>query len=216
MPMAFLWPRMLPSIDGMPASRMEKQMERLPLRLLSLFISLKMEGTAGDLHSSNSPPPQQRKWEKFLSSSGSFFFSVTCYFCVNVTSNEQCNRFAIDVPCPSGKKTSWRLALASLKATCPSHTSTGQTVCQNTHVMDHRGRTVSVDKKCSTDDACSSQVGCRQAANQTVSRCLCTPLIHRISNLSPSLPKNASRFAWDAATWITATRKWLTIIPFWF
>jgi hypothetical protein len=38
--------------------------------------------------------------------------------------------------------------------------------------MDHRGRTVSVDKKCSTDDACSSQVGCRQAGNQTVSRCL--------------------------------------------
>lgn len=28
--------------------------------------------------------------------------AMTCYFCVNVSSNYMCNRFAIDVPCPTG------------------------------------------------------------------------------------------------------------------
>ena len=27
---------------------------------------------------------------------------MTCYFCVNVSNNYMCNRFAIDVPCPTG------------------------------------------------------------------------------------------------------------------
>lgn len=27
---------------------------------------------------------------------------MACYYCVNVTSNEICNRFAIERPCPTG------------------------------------------------------------------------------------------------------------------
>merc|ERR1711946_57128 len=59
-----------------------------------------------------------------------------------------CNRFAIDIPCP-----------------------TDLTVCHNSHVMDDQGNTVSVSKKCATEQMCSGQVGCRQtpgSANQTV------------------------------------------------
>jgi len=44
----------------------------------------------------------------------------------------------------------------------------GLTVCLNTHVMDHEGRTVLVDKKCATERLCSSQVGCRRAGDQKV------------------------------------------------
>jgi len=74
--------------------------------------------------------------------------AMTCYFCVNVSNNYMCNRFAIDVPCP-----------------------TDLTVCHNSHVMDDQGNTLSVSKKCATEQMCSGQVGCRQTpglANQTV------------------------------------------------
>jgi len=78
---------------------------------------------------------------------------MTCYFCVNVSSNYMCNRFAIDVPC-----------------------STDLTVCHNSHVMDDQGNTLSVSKKCATEEMCSSQVGCHQmagSANHTVCVACC-------------------------------------------
>jgi hypothetical protein len=29
---------------------------------------------------------------------------TACYYCINVSSNEMCNRFAIETPCSTGKK----------------------------------------------------------------------------------------------------------------
>ena len=44
------------------------------------------------------------------------------------------------------------------------------TVCHTHHVMDDRGKTVTVTKTCATPRTCFSQIGCRQdpTTNQTV------------------------------------------------
>ncbi|XP_057365940.1 ly6/PLAUR domain-containing protein 6B-like isoform X2 [Daphnia carinata] len=72
---------------------------------------------------------------------------MACYYCVNVTSNDICNRFAIERPCP-----------------------TDLSVCHTHHVMDGRGKTLAVTKTCATPQTCFSQVGCRRdkSTNQTV------------------------------------------------
>ncbi|XP_046655559.1 ly6/PLAUR domain-containing protein 6B-like [Daphnia pulicaria] len=72
---------------------------------------------------------------------------MACYYCINVTSNEICNRYAIERPCP-----------------------TDLTVCHTHHVMDDRGKTLAVTKTCATPRTCFSQVGCRRdkTTNQTV------------------------------------------------
>lgn len=73
---------------------------------------------------------------------------MACYYCVNVTSNEICNRFAIERPCPTEDLS----------------------VCHTHHVMDDRGETLAVTKTCATPQTCFSQVGCRRdkSTNQTV------------------------------------------------
>nr|CAD7611288.1 unnamed protein product [Timema genevievae] len=63
---------------------------------------------------------------------------VTCYTCVNVSDNLVCNKFAIDRPCPLDKD-----------------------FCHTLHVMDSRGQSVVVNKKCANSSECSPQrVGC--------------------------------------------------------
>ncbi|XP_046462674.1 ly6/PLAUR domain-containing protein 6B-like [Daphnia pulex] len=78
---------------------------------------------------------------------------TACYYCINVSSNEMCNRFAIETPCSTA-----------------DDYSSDMTVCYTFHVMDERGKTVTVTKQCATTETCSSQVGCRpdKATNQTV------------------------------------------------
>nr|CAH0104903.1 unnamed protein product [Daphnia galeata] len=72
---------------------------------------------------------------------------MACLYCVNVSSNDICNRYAIEMPCP-----------------------TDLTVCHTHHVMDDRGKTMTVTKTCATPRTCFSQIGCRQdpTTNQTV------------------------------------------------
>ncbi|KAI9560405.1 hypothetical protein GHT06_014422 [Daphnia sinensis] len=77
---------------------------------------------------------------------------MACYYCINVSSNEICNRFAIETPCPVDDY------------------ATDLTMCYTYHVMDERGKTLIVTKQCATAETCSSQVGCLQdkSTNQTV------------------------------------------------
>ncbi|XP_018319286.1 uncharacterized protein LOC108732815 [Agrilus planipennis] len=73
-------------------------------------------------------------------------YAVTCYICVNVSDNVICNRFAIDRPCKPG-----------------------ETFCHSLHIMDSKGTTVLVNKKCTTDRECSrTKVGCVEVDNQTM------------------------------------------------
>nr|CAD7265568.1 unnamed protein product [Timema shepardi] len=71
---------------------------------------------------------------------------VTCYTCVNVSDNLVCNKFAIDRPCPLDKD-----------------------FCHTLHVMDSRGQSVVVNKKCANSSECSPQrVGCVSIDTQKV------------------------------------------------
>ncbi|GAB6026947.1 hypothetical protein CHUAL_013619 [Chamberlinius hualienensis] len=65
--------------------------------------------------------------------------SLTCYTCTGGLSNQQCNRYAVDKPCPNGNE-----------------------FCQTIHVMDVNGETMSVVKSCANHLQCNSQnVGCK-------------------------------------------------------
>ncbi|XP_054268827.1 ly6/PLAUR domain-containing protein 6B-like [Macrosteles quadrilineatus] len=71
---------------------------------------------------------------------------VTCYTCVNVSDNSMCNEFAIDHPCPKGEN-----------------------FCHTLHIMDSRGASVVVNKKCADSSECWPQgVGCVNIDSQTV------------------------------------------------
>ncbi|XP_046387584.1 uncharacterized protein LOC124157123, partial [Ischnura elegans] len=91
--------------------------------------------------------------------------SVTCYTCVNVSDNLVCNRFAIDRPCPRGE---W--------------------FCHTLHIMDSRGESVVVHKKCADDIECSSQgVGCLQIDAQKICVSCCDEMY-----CNASVPTNHS------------------------
>ncbi|XP_030754942.1 uncharacterized protein LOC115881542 [Sitophilus oryzae] len=65
-------------------------------------------------------------------------YAVTCYICVNVSDNIICNQFAIDRPCKPG-----------------------ETFCHTLHIMDSKGTSVLVNKKCTTEKECQrNKVGC--------------------------------------------------------
>ncbi|KAF5287333.1 hypothetical protein FQA39_LY15936 [Lamprigera yunnana] len=65
-------------------------------------------------------------------------YAVTCYICVNVSDNVICNQFAIDRPCKPG-----------------------ETFCHTLHIMDSKGTSVLVNKKCTTEKECQrTKVGC--------------------------------------------------------
>jgi len=65
-----------------------------------------------------------------------FPFSITCFTCMNGSSNAACNQVAIDRP-------------------CPDHLP----VCRTQHNISH-GRTISVRKECSAQLECEIQPGC--------------------------------------------------------
>ncbi|KAL1501614.1 hypothetical protein ABEB36_006911 [Hypothenemus hampei] len=65
-------------------------------------------------------------------------YTITCYICVNVSNNFICNQFAIDRPCKQG-----------------------ETFCHTLHIMDSKGTSVLVNKKCTTGKECQrNKVGC--------------------------------------------------------
>ncbi|XP_074040611.1 uncharacterized protein [Leptinotarsa decemlineata] len=73
-------------------------------------------------------------------------YAVTCYICVNVSDNLVCNQYAIDRPCKPG-----------------------ETFCHTLHIMDSKGTSVLVNKKCTTDKECQrNKVGCVEIDAQTM------------------------------------------------
>ncbi|KAK9884316.1 hypothetical protein WA026_005266 [Henosepilachna vigintioctopunctata] len=73
-------------------------------------------------------------------------YAVTCYICVNVSDNVVCNQYAIDKPCKPG-----------------------ETFCHTLHIMDSRGTSVLVNKKCTTDKECQRmKVGCVEIDSQKI------------------------------------------------
>ncbi|GJQ83401.1 hypothetical protein Trydic_g14183 [Trypoxylus dichotomus] len=73
-------------------------------------------------------------------------YAVTCYICVNVSDNLICNQYAIDRPCKPG-----------------------ETFCHTLHIMDSKGTSVLVNKKCTTDKECQrSKVGCVEVDTQVM------------------------------------------------
>ncbi|XP_071453665.1 uncharacterized protein [Hetaerina americana] len=72
---------------------------------------------------------------------------ITCYTCMNVSNNEECNRYAIDRPCPQGRD-----------------------YCLTLHVMDglELDRSVLVNKRCAYLDECTGDsTGCATLDGQT-------------------------------------------------
>ncbi|XP_052119506.1 uncharacterized protein LOC113212619 [Frankliniella occidentalis] len=77
--------------------------------------------------------------------------AVTCYTCVNVSDNIICNKYAIDVPCPKGED-----------------------FCHTLHIVDSRGQSVLVNKKCAVASECDPAVlGCLHIDTQTVCASCC-------------------------------------------
>ncbi|XP_066261802.1 ly6/PLAUR domain-containing protein 6B-like [Euwallacea similis] len=73
-------------------------------------------------------------------------YAVTCYICVNVSDNQICNQFAIDRPCKPG-----------------------ETFCHTLHIMNSKGTSVLVNKKCTTEKECQrNKVGCVDVDSQTI------------------------------------------------
>ncbi|XP_073977671.1 ly6/PLAUR domain-containing protein 6B-like [Rhodnius prolixus] len=71
---------------------------------------------------------------------------VTCYTCVNVSDNLMCNQYAIDRPCPQGED-----------------------FCHTLHIMDSKGASVVVNKKCADSTECwPLGVGCVLVDTQTI------------------------------------------------
>ncbi|XP_069704826.1 uncharacterized protein [Periplaneta americana] len=116
-------------------------------------------------HQQNHPQKQQQTMDNQTTETDADTESVTCYTCVNVSDNLVCNRFAIDRPCPQGED-----------------------FCHTLHIMDSRGESVVVNKKCADSSECSPQrVGCLSIDTQTVCVSCCDEMYCNIS-----VPSNQS------------------------
>lgn len=90
-------------------------------------------------------------------------YAVTCYICVNVSDNLICNQYAIDSPCKAGKLHKTMVKINIL------HKILGETFCHTLHIMDSKGTSVLVNKKCTTEKECQrSKVGCVEIDTQMV------------------------------------------------
>ncbi|XP_063924436.1 ly6/PLAUR domain-containing protein 6B-like [Zophobas morio] len=97
-------------------------------------------------------------------------YSVTCYICVNVSDNLVCNQFAIDRPCKPG-----------------------ETFCHTLHIMDSKGTSVLVNKKCTTDKECQrTKVGCVEVDSQKICVSCCDQDYCNIN-----VPTNSSNALFD-------------------
>ncbi|XP_069704825.1 uncharacterized protein [Periplaneta americana] len=117
-------------------------------------------------HQQNHPQKQQQTMDnQTTETDADTETGVTCYTCVNVSDNLVCNRFAIDRPCPQGED-----------------------FCHTLHIMDSRGESVVVNKKCADSSECSPQrVGCLSIDTQTVCVSCCDEMYCNIS-----VPSNQS------------------------
>ncbi|KAF7266494.1 uncharacterized protein LOC143194144 [Rhynchophorus ferrugineus] len=97
-------------------------------------------------------------------------YAVTCYICVNVSDNLICNQFAIDRPCKPG-----------------------ETFCHTLHIMDSKGTSVLVNKKCTTEKECQrNKVGCVEIDAQTMCISCCDQ-----NYCNVNVPTNSSTATFD-------------------
>ncbi|KAB0798111.1 hypothetical protein PPYR_09104 [Photinus pyralis] len=97
-------------------------------------------------------------------------YAVTCYICVNVSDNLVCNQFAIDRPCKPG-----------------------ETFCHTLHIMDSKGNSVLVNKKCTTEKECQrTKVGCVEIDMQTMCVACCDQ-----NYCNVNVPTNTSNAIYD-------------------
>ncbi|CAG9769990.1 unnamed protein product [Ceutorhynchus assimilis] len=97
-------------------------------------------------------------------------YAVTCYICVNVSDNLICNQFAIDRPCKPG-----------------------ETFCHTLHIMDSKGTSVLVNKKCTTEKECQrNKVGCVEIDAQTMCISCCDQ-----NYCNVNVPTNSSTAVFD-------------------
>ncbi|CAH0549769.1 unnamed protein product [Brassicogethes aeneus] len=97
-------------------------------------------------------------------------YAVTCYICVNVSDNLICNQFAIDKPCKPG-----------------------ETFCHTLHIMDSKGTSVLVNKKCTTDKECQrNKVGCIEIDSQLMCVSCCDQ-----DYCNTNVPVNSSNAVFD-------------------
>lgn len=97
-------------------------------------------------------------------------YAVTCYICVNVSDNFICNKFAIDRPCKPG-----------------------ETFCHTLHIMDSKGTSVLVNKKCTTEKECQrTKVGCVEIDMQTMCVSCCDQ-----NYCNVNVPSNTSSAIYD-------------------
>ncbi|KAF5304207.1 hypothetical protein FQR65_LT08014 [Abscondita terminalis] len=97
-------------------------------------------------------------------------YAVTCYICVNVSDNVICNQFAIDRPCKPG-----------------------ETFCHTLHIMDSKGTSVLVNKKCTTEKECQrTKVGCVEIDMQTMCVSCCDQ-----NYCNVNVPTNMSNAVYD-------------------
>ncbi|XP_018561731.1 ly6/PLAUR domain-containing protein 6-like [Anoplophora glabripennis] len=97
-------------------------------------------------------------------------YAVTCYICVNVSDNLICNQFAIDRPCKPG-----------------------ETFCHTLHIMDSKGTSVLVNKKCTTEKECQrNKVGCVEIDSQKMCVSCCDQ-----NYCNVNVPTNSSTATFD-------------------
>nr|XP_022906256.1 uncharacterized protein LOC111418054 [Onthophagus taurus]XP_022906259.1 uncharacterized protein LOC111418054 [Onthophagus taurus] len=97
-------------------------------------------------------------------------YAVTCYICVNVSDNLICNQYAIDRPCKPGEN-----------------------FCHTLHIMDSKGTSVLVNKRCTSEKECQrTQVGCVEIDTQTICVSCCD---HNYCN--KLVPYNSSTAIFD-------------------
>nr|CAD7404534.1 unnamed protein product [Timema poppensis] len=143
------------SLDG--NEMMSVQLEWILVCLIFAFLHQRSQTSKTNEHQHH-----KQRWALFEYGTGPEADTesrVTCYTCVNVSDNLVCNKFAIDRPCPLDKD-----------------------FCHTLHVMDSRGQSVVVNKKCANSSECSPQrVGCVSIDTQKVCVSCCDEMYCNIS-----------------------------------
>ncbi|XP_046402416.1 uncharacterized protein LOC124168305 isoform X2 [Ischnura elegans] len=150
--------------------------------LLCLLLTLLLLGGGADGAGTSTDRSPEENGE------GSPSSEITCYTCVNVSSNDECNRFAIDRPCPKGGD-----------------------YCLTLHVMD-KERSVLVNKRCaSLNDCARDATGCT-TNNQGQTQCISCCDEPYCNDFAPSNSTNALFYRSGATGLTTKYKHWDVVL----
>ncbi|XP_012274489.2 uncharacterized protein LOC105696522 [Orussus abietinus] len=130
---------------------------------------LAAETTCGRSLASGNPKEDVVKQRNGLKAAGpddEEIYRLTCYTCVNVSDNQMCNEWAIDTPCSAA----------------------GRDFCRSLHILDSRGNSVLVSKRCASSEECGpASVGCVPVDTQKICISCCD-----VSYCNVESPTNAT------------------------